>query len=131
MAPWWLDLHQATAAGSSDPQLRHGPSTRRADGPHRSPDGGPLLLRPGSGKDDLLCGCVRRLVSCVKGSMREERSATLTSHSLTFSPRAHCCASSTSTCRRSHRSDLLPRTMTITCGEKEERQDEGQKDGAW
>lgn len=87
------------------------------DGPHRSLDEGALLLRPGSGKDDLLGGCVRRLVSCVKGSMREERSATLTSHSLTFSPRAHCCASSTSTCRRSHRSDLLPRTITVTCRE--------------
>lgn len=57
---------------------------------HMSLAGVPLLLRPGRGKADLLWGCVRRLVSCVKGSMREFLSETLTSHSFTFSPRAHC-----------------------------------------
>ena len=77
-------------------------------------DGVPLLLRPGRGKADLLWGCVRRLVSWVKGSMRELRSLTLTSHSFTFSPRAHCCATSWSTWRRSRRSVLFPKTMTVT-----------------
>lgn len=76
----------------------------------------PLLLRPGRGKEDLLCGCVSRLVSWVKGSIRELRSVTLTSHSLTFSPRAHCCATSWSTWRCSRRSLLLPRTTTVTWG---------------
>lgn len=83
---------------------------------HMSLDGVPLLLRPGRGKADLLWGCVRRLVSWVKGSMSELRSVTLTSHSLTFSPRAHCWASSWSTWRRSLRSVLLPSTMTVTWG---------------
>lgn len=78
-------------------------------------DGDPLLLRPGRGKADLLWGCVRRLVSWVNGSMSEVRSVTLTSHSFTFSPRAHCCAASCSTWRRSRRSVLFPSTMTITC----------------
>lgn len=78
-------------------------------------EGVPLLLRPGRGKADLLCGCVRRLVRLVKGSINELLSVTVTSQSLTFSPRAHCWAASWSTCRRSRRSDLFPNTITITC----------------
>lgn len=91
---------------------------RRWSALQMSLDGVPLLLRPGRGKEDLLCGCVRRLVSCVNGSMRELRSATLTSHSFTFSPRAHCCATSWSTWRRSRRSVLFPSTMTVTWGDE-------------
>lgn len=81
-------------------------------------EGVPLLLRPGRGKADLLCGCVRRLVRLVKGSINELLSVTVTSQSLTFSPRAHCWAASWSTCRRSRRSDLFPNTITITCTSK-------------
>lgn len=98
----WMRPDEGGVARRSWPQL------------HMSFDGVPLLLRPGRGKADLLWGCVRRLVSWVKGSMRELRSVTLTSHSRTFSLRAHCCAASWSTWRRSHRSVLLPSTMTIT-----------------
>lgn len=81
-------------------------------------EGVPLLLRPGRGKADLLCGCVRRLVRLVKGSINELLSVTVTSQSLTFSPRAHCWAASWSTCRNSRRSDLFPNTITITCTSK-------------
>lgn len=87
-------------------------------GVQMSLEGVPLLLRPGRGKEDLLWGCVRRLVRLVKGSIKELLSVTLTSHSLTFSPRAHCCAASWSTCRRSRRSHLFPNTITITCAHK-------------
>ncbi|TRY99018.1 hypothetical protein DNTS_024568 [Danionella cerebrum] len=56
--------------------------------------GVPLLLRPGRGKEDLLCGCVRRRVRLAKGSIRELLSVTLTSQSFSFSLRAHCWAAS-------------------------------------
>lgn len=93
-----------------------------AEAGQMSLEGVPLLLRPGRGKDDLLWGCVRRLVRVVKGSMRELRSVTLTSHSFTFSARAHCCATSCSTWRRSRRSALLPSTITITCSCRHNKQ---------
>ncbi|TRY99016.1 hypothetical protein DNTS_024568 [Danionella cerebrum] len=49
---------------------------------------------PGRGKEDLLCGCVRRRVRLAKGSIRELLSVTLTSQSFSFSLRAHCWAAS-------------------------------------
>lgn len=94
---------------------KHSAETVAVCGVQMSLEGVPLLLRPGRGKADLLCGCVRRLVRLVKGSINELLSVTVTSQSLTFSPRAHCWAASWSTCRRSRRSHLFPNTITITC----------------
>lgn len=74
----------------------------------------PLLFLPGKGNVDLFWDWESLLAKKVKGSSSVFRSVTVTSHSLTFSALAHCCAASVSTCLCSRRSVLFPKTITVT-----------------